>query len=53
MEEDPAIIRLNIAHYQALLKLDIDDDKRNSIQQLLRNLEDRLRNSEVRLIEGS
>ena len=35
MREDPYIIRLNIAHYEAMLKLDMDDRKRATIQKLL------------------
>lgn len=33
--EDPYIIKTNIAHYEAMLKLDIDDHKRSVIQKLL------------------
>jgi hypothetical protein len=29
------IINLNIAHYQAMLKLDIDDEKRSTVARLL------------------
>jgi hypothetical protein len=29
------IIKRNIAHYDALLKLDIDDEKRSMVEQLL------------------
>ncbi len=29
------IIKANIAHYDALLKLDIDDEKRSMVEQLL------------------
>ena len=29
------IIKLNIAHYQAMLKLNIDDDKRSTVERLL------------------
>jgi hypothetical protein len=35
MTEDPIIIRMNIAHYGALLKLDLDDDKRSIVERLL------------------
>jgi hypothetical protein len=34
------IIKLNIAHYQAMLKLDIDDEKRSVIARLLAEAED-------------
>ena len=37
MEEDPTIVELNIAHYRALLKLDLVDEKRATITQLLAN----------------
>lgn len=33
------IIKLNIAHYQALLKLDIDDEKRSAVERLLAEAE--------------
>ena len=35
MTENPQIIQMNIAHYQALLKLDMGDEKRAVIQRLL------------------
>ena len=34
------IIKLNIAHYQAMLKLDLDDEKRSVIEQLLAEAEE-------------
>ncbi len=34
------IIELNIAHYQAMLKLDIDDEKRSTIERLLAEADD-------------
>ena len=34
-EEDPFIIRMNIAHYNAMLKLDMNDEKRSVIEGLL------------------
>lgn len=34
-EEDPVIIRMNIAHYLAMLKLDINVEKRALAEQLL------------------
>jgi len=39
MLEDPKIIRMNIANYQAMLKLDLGDDKRAVIQRLLAEAE--------------
>lgn len=33
--EDPIIIQMNIAHYQALLKLDLSPDKRSSVEERL------------------
>ena len=35
MAEDPFIIRMNIAHYGALLKLDLGDEKRSVVKRLL------------------
>ena len=35
MTENPVIIRMNIAHYRALLKLDMDDLRRRTIERLL------------------
>lgn len=35
MTEEPFIIRLNIAHYRAMLKLDMDGEKRRVIERLL------------------
>jgi hypothetical protein len=35
MLEDPFAIRTNIAHYQALLRLEMDEQKRRTIQRLL------------------
>ena len=37
MEEDPIIIRMNIAPYLAMLKLDMDVEKRALAEQLLAN----------------
>lgn len=34
-DEDPFIIKMNIAHYQAMLKLDLDTKKRSIIERLL------------------
>lgn len=35
MTESPIIIEMNISHYRALLKLDIDDIKRSTIERML------------------
>ena len=35
MTENPQIIQMNIAHYQALLKLNMDGAKRSVIERLL------------------
>ena len=35
MTEVPTIIRMNIAHYNAMLKLDMNDEKRSVIEGLL------------------
>ena len=35
MTEDPRIIKMNIAHYGELLKLNIDDWKRSVVEGLL------------------
>lgn len=39
MHENPTIIRMNIAHYRALLKRDIDDEKRSTVERLLAEAE--------------
>jgi hypothetical protein len=35
MTEDPIIIQMNIAHYGAMLKLDLGDEKRSIVERLL------------------
>jgi hypothetical protein len=35
MREDPTIIRMNIAHYQALLRHDMSDATRTDVERLL------------------
>lgn len=35
MTEDPYIIKTNIAHYRALLQLDISEEKRQQVKRLL------------------
>jgi hypothetical protein len=35
MSEDPVILRMNIAHYQAMLRLVLDDRRREAIERLL------------------
>jgi len=42
MVEKPYLIRMNIAHYKALLKLDLDERKRTAIEQLLAETEEAL-----------
>lgn len=42
MIEDPFIIRMNIAHYRTMLKLDMDEKKRATIARLLTQAEDEL-----------
>ena len=42
MVEKPYLIRMNIAHYKALLKLDLDESKRAAIEQLLAETEQAL-----------
>ncbi len=39
MSTDPFIIRTNIAHYRAMLKLDMDERKRAIIERLLAKTE--------------
>ncbi len=34
-EKDPYIIQTNIAHFRAMLKLDMDHEKRRTIERLL------------------
>jgi hypothetical protein len=34
------IIKVNIAHYQAMLKLDIDEEKRSTVQRLVAEAEE-------------
>jgi len=35
MTEDPFFIQMNIAHYGAMLKLGMDDEKRSLVERLL------------------
>ena len=35
MAEEPIIIRMNIAHYREMLKLDLDAEKRATVEGLL------------------
>jgi hypothetical protein len=35
MTEESEIIQMNIAHYQTILKLDMDDEKRSVVERLL------------------
>jgi len=43
MEQDPIIIRMNIAHYQAMLMLDLDDEERSLLKRLLAEAREDLR----------
>jgi hypothetical protein len=42
MEEAPAIIRLNLEHHEALLKLDLDEDKRRRVESFIRGAKAKL-----------
>lgn len=42
MSTDPFIIRTNITHYRAMLKLDMDEKKRAIIERLLAKTEEDL-----------
>lgn len=42
MTEDPFITQMNIAHFRALLQLDIDDAKRSVVERLLAEAEKNL-----------
>lgn len=35
MDEAPAIIKLNLRHYEAMLQLDLDDEKRRQVETLI------------------
>lgn len=39
-DDDRFIIKLNIAHYQAMLKLDINDLKRSTVERLVEEAEE-------------
>jgi hypothetical protein len=39
-DDERFITKLNIAHYQAMLKLDIDGEKRCTVERLLTEAED-------------
>ncbi len=39
-DDEQFIIKLNIAHYQAMLRLDIDDEKRSAVARLLAEAEE-------------
>jgi hypothetical protein len=40
--EDPAIIRLNIEHYRAMLRLDMSDERRQRVERQLAEAEVKL-----------
>lgn len=42
MTEEPTIIRMNIAHYGEMLKLDLDDEKRSVLERLLAEAKEHL-----------
>ena len=42
-DDEQFIIELNIAHYHAMLRLDIDDEKRSTVARLLAEAEEVLR----------
>jgi len=42
MDEAPAIIKLNLRHYEAMLKLDIDEEKRRRVETLIAEAKARL-----------
>ena len=42
MTEEPIIIRMNIAHYGAMLKLDLDHQQRSTVKRLLTEAEEDL-----------
>ena len=44
--EDPAIIKLNLQHFRALLRPDIDDEKRRRVENLIVEAEAELLASE-------
>ena len=39
-DDEQFIIKVNIAHYQAMLKLHIDDEKRSMVERLLAEAEE-------------
>jgi hypothetical protein len=49
MTEEPVIIQMTIAHYGAMLKLDLDDKKRSMVERLLAEAEEHL---VLALLEG-
>jgi len=42
MTEEPIIIKMNIAHYEAMLKLPLDEEKRSIVKRLLAEAEEHL-----------
>lgn len=49
MTEEPVIIQMTIAHYRAMLKLDLDDKRRSTVARLLAEAEEHL---VLALLEG-
>jgi hypothetical protein len=43
MVEEPVIIQMNISHYRAMLKLEMDREQRSALERLLTKAEDDLR----------
>jgi hypothetical protein len=42
MEDDPDILKMNIAHYREMLKRNLDNETRSTVQQLLAQALERL-----------
>jgi hypothetical protein len=42
MTEEPIILQMTIAHYGAMLKLDLDDNRRSMVERLLAEAEEHL-----------
>ncbi len=51
MQEEPIIIRMNIAHYGALLKLELSAEKRAVVERLLAEAQVNLRLATVETSE--
>jgi hypothetical protein len=42
MEDDPEILKMNVAHYREMLKRNLDNETRSTVQQLLAQALERL-----------